>query len=246
METLAAGQTAVHRLHPSAKLSFAITLIVCTVSFGRYDLIFLTPYLFYPFVLAALAGLPYRVLLPRVLVALPFCFFTGLADLILNRSAAVRLGAIPVSFGAVSFATILLKAYLCVMAALILIATTPMTGLTATLRSLRVPAVLVTVFELTYRYIGVLLEELHSMTVAYKLRGGRQKALAFRHMGSFAGSLFLRGLDRAERVHAAMLCRGYPNDARPLLRRGFTARDGLALAALCGPVLLYRVIVCFM
>jgi cobalt/nickel transport system permease protein len=130
--------------------------------------------------------------------------------------------------------------YLCVMAALLLVATTPFTELTAQLRRLHAPMVFVMVFEMTFRYIGVLLEEVYSMTTAYKLRAGNKKALEMRHMGSFVGQLLLRGFDRAERVHAAMRCRGYSLKHVPPSRRRFKYSDALALAAVCLPSLLLR------
>jgi len=242
LESLAAGRTAIHRLHPLTKLLSTFAYIVLAVSFGRYDFARLAPYLFYPFVMMALAELPYKILLSRVVMALPFCLFAGISNVIFDRAAAFYIGGAAVSLGVLSFLTILLKMYLCVMAALLFVATTPFSDITAQLRRLRVPAIFVTVFEMTFRYIGVLLEEVYSMTTAYKLRSGVKKALDIKHMGSFVGQLLLRGFDRAERVHAAMCCRGYSLKHVPPSRRRLQAADALALAAICLPSLLLRFI----
>jgi len=240
LENLSAGRTAVHRLHPLVKLLSAFAFIVFTASFGRYDFLRLAPYLFYPFVMMALAELPYRLLLPRLLIALPFCLFAGIFNVFLDRGAAVAVGNIQISFGTLSLATILLKMYLCVMAALLLVATTPFTELTAQLRRMHIPAVFVMVFEMTYRYIAVLLEEVHSMATAYRLRSGCKKALEMRHMGPFIGQLMLRGFDRAERIHAAMCCRGYSLKETPPPRRGVGSADVFALLGVCLPSALLR------
>ena len=242
LENLSAGQTAIHRLHPLVKLLSAFSFIMLVASFGRYDFVRLAPYLFYPFVMMALAELPYRLLLSRVLIALPFCLFAGLSNVIFDRAAAFIIGGVTISFGVVSLATILMKMYLCVMAALLLVGTTPFTELTAQLRRLRVPMIFVMVFEMTFRYISVLLEEVYSMTTAYKLRSGTKKALDIRHMGPFVGQLLLRGFDRAERVHAAMRCRGYSLKHIPPSRRRLRLSDILALAAVLLPALLLRLI----
>jgi cobalt/nickel transport system permease protein len=175
-----------------------------------------------------------------VLIALPFCLFAGLSNVIFDRAAAFTVYGLTVSLGVLSLATILLKMYLCVMAALVLVATTSFTELTAQLRRLHVPVIFVMVFEMTFRYIGVLLEEVHSMTMAYKLRSGDKKALEMKHMGSFAGQILLRGFDRAERVHAAMRCRGYSLKHVPAARRRFLMSDTLALAVVCLLSLLLR------
>ena len=240
LESLAAGRTAIHRLHPLAKLLPAVIFIVIVVSFGRYDFVRLAPYLFYPFVMMALAELPYKLLLSRVLIALPFCLFAGISNVLFDRATAFSAWGMVVSFGVVSLATILLKTYLCVMAALLLVATTPITELTAQLRRLHVPMIFVMVLEMTFRYIGVLLEEVYSMTIAYKLRSGAKKALDMRHMGAFAGQLLLRGFDRAERVYAAMRCRGYTLSHIPPTRRKFQVPDALASITICFPALLLR------
>jgi len=242
LENLASGYTAIHRLHPLIKLLSALAYIIIVISFGRYDFVRLAPYLFYPFVMMALAELPYKLLLARVLIALPFCLFAGISNVIFDNAAAFEIGSVTVSFGVLSLATILLKMYLCVMAALLLVATTPFTELTAQLRRLRVPMIFVLFFEMTFRYIGVLLEEVHSMTTAYKLRSCNKKAIEMRHMGSFAGQLMLRGFDRAERVHAAMRCRGYSLKHVPPARRRLQYADTLMFAAVCLPALLLRFI----
>jgi len=227
LENLSMGKTVIHRLHPLSKLISAFVFIVFVASFGRFDFARLAPYLFYPFVLMALAELPYKLLLSRVLIALPFCLFAGLSNVFFDK-------------GLLSLFTILLKMYLCVMAALLLVATTRFTELMAQLRRLRVPMVFVMVFEMIFRYIGVLFEEIHSMTTAYKLRAANGRALEMRHMGPFLGQLLLRGFDRAERVHAAMRCRGFSLKFIPPARRRLNKTDIAAMAAICLPSVLLR------
>jgi len=230
LENLSMGKTVIHRLHPLTKLLSAFVFIVFVASFGRFDLVRLVPYLFYPFVMMALAELPYKLLLSRVLIALPFCLFAGLSNVFFDKSV-------------ISLFTILLKMYLCVMAALLLVATTQFTELMAQLRRLHVPMIFVMVFEMIFRYIGVLFEEVRSMTIAYKLRSGNKKNLEMRHMGSFVGQLLLRGFDRAERVHAAMRCRGFSLKHTPPARRRLDKADMLAMTVVCLPSVLLRFLV---
>ncbi|MDR1128153.1 MAG: cobalt ECF transporter T component CbiQ [Treponema sp.] len=236
LELLAGKNTAVHRLHPGAKLVSCVIFMGAVISFDRYSLGRLCPFLFYPCVLIALGELPPALLLKRTLLALPFCLFAGLSNLALERGVAFSIGRLPVTFGFLSFWALILRTLLCVAAVLILAATTPWTALAAQLRRFRVPAVFVTLLELCYRYIGVLAAESGSMYTAYRLRSGDIKGVAMSHMGSFAGHLFLRSVARAERVYAAMKCRGYsmkppPAPAAPL-KKG-DAAFLLAVAAFC-------------
>jgi len=241
-ETLALGETAIHQLHPFTKLTSSLVFITAVVSFRRYDAVPLAPFLFFPVVIAALAEIPYRALISKLLIALPFCLFAGIINAIFDRNTAWVLWGMPVSYGMVSLLTILLKMVLSVSTALLLSATTPLSELSAQLRRLRVPFVFVTVFEMTYRYMGVLLEEAHSMTMAYLLRSAGKKALEMRHMGSFVGQLLLRGLNRAERVYSAMLCRGYGRQEIPCFKRAFRVKDGLVLGLVCAITALMRLI----
>jgi cobalt/nickel transport system permease protein len=209
LERLSSGDSPVHRLHPGVKILTTLLFIVLVVSFDRYALGRLAPFLFYPSILIALGDLPPGLLIRRTGAALPFCLFAGISNCIIERNTAFALGNLPLSFGFLSLCTLLLRTFLCVAAVLILIATTPWSRLSTQLRRFHVPLILVTLLEMCYRYIAVLLGEVQSMYTAYKLRSCGMKGIAMAHMGSFVGRLFLRSADRAERVYAAMKCRGY-------------------------------------
>lgn len=233
LEQLAGGSTCVHRLHPTVKVLAAAIFIAAVVSFDRYAMGRLIPYVFYPALLMALSETPHSMLLKRFLVALPFCLLAGISNVILDRAPALVIGGVTLSLGAVSFFTILFRTYLCVMAVLILVSTTPFAELTGAMRRLRMPHIFVTMFEMTYRYIGVLLEEAYSMYVAYTLRSAAAKGIAMRDMPVFAGHLLLRSFDRADRVYNAMKCRGYALRGMPLSDRKLTRAD-LAFLAVSG------------
>ena len=230
LEQLASGSTCIHRLNPLAKLLAAALFIVTVVSFDRYALGRLIPYIFYPALLMALSQTPYTMLFIRFLIALPFCLFAGLSNIILDRNTAFIIGGLTVSRGVISFFVILFKTYLCVMAVLILVSVTKFSELTAELRRLRLPALFIIMFELTYRYIGVLLNEAYSMSIAYSLRSPNRKGIEMRDMGSFAGQLLIRSFDRAERVYNAMKCRGYALNYTTQNNRRLTLHDMIFFA----------------
>ena len=220
LEQLSGGNTAVHRIHPMCKTIAAFAFIITVVSFGKYDFARMAPFIFYPALMISLAEIPNRLLLKRFFWTLPFCLSVGLFGLFYER-------------GAEALATLLFRTYLCVTTVLILMAVTPFTELATQMRALKIPAVFVIMFEMTYRYIGVLSAEAVSMYTAYSLRAPRKKGVDIRHAGGFVGHLFLRSFDRAERIYSAMKCRGYSlqndrrNNKKPRLN------DILYCAAVC-------------
>ena len=126
--------------------------------------------------------------------------------------------------------TLMLKGVLCLMASFLLMATTPIDALCAALRRLHIPSMLVTLLLLTYRYVGVMTEELAVMTDAYHLRSPRQKGIDRAAWGSFLGQLLLRSMDRAEALYAAMQLRGFRGEFPYAPGRSFRISDAVWLA----------------
>ncbi len=242
IEQLSGGQSVVHRRHPLVKLVSTFLYIVLVVSFDRDELGQLIPFVFYPAILMALSDTPWSMVLRRAAVALPFCVLAGVSNIIFDTRLAAVVFGMAVSSGVVSFFAIVLKTVLSVTAVLILVAVTPLNQLTGQLRRLRVPDLFVSLFEMIYRYLGVLASEAASMMTAYRLRSGARRGLQMRHMGSAVGQLLVRSVDRAERVYAAMKCRGYPGPPPPSTRAKLTGADYAYLAAVVVPFVVLRVV----
>ena len=87
---------------------------------------------------------------------------------------------------------------------------TPALGIpTVTILS-RLPPLLVEIASFMIRYGDVITDELRRMSVARRSRGF--EASGVRHWGVLAktaGALFIRSYERGERVHLAMVSRGY-------------------------------------
>jgi cobalt/nickel transport system permease protein len=242
LEQLSYGSSCIHKLHPAVKLLTTVVFIVTVVSFDRYAFVRMLPYIFYPALLMALSETPYSMLLKRFLISLPFCLFMGVSNIIFDRTAAFTLGAITVSYGAVSFLTILFRTYLCVMAVLLLVSVTPFMQITNTMRRFKIPYIFIVMVEMTYRYIGVLITEAYSMFTAYSLRSAKGKGIVMKDMGSFTGQLLLRSIDRADRVYNAMKCRGYALSALPQSNRKIRQKDFLFCFVTCLLCVTFRII----
>jgi cobalt/nickel transport system permease protein len=74
-----------------------------------------------------------------------------------------------------------------------------------------VPSKIIFLLLLTYRYIFVIDEEYKRLARSAKIRGFRPgtNLHTYKTYAYFVGMLFVRASTRAERVHQAMLCRGF-------------------------------------
>lgn len=229
MDTLAAGDSPVHRLHPAAKLLTTIAYIAVTVSFGKYQLSALLVMILYPALLFSLSGIPVTTCFRKLRFVLPLVLAVGLFNPLFDRAPLLTVGGAAVSGGVVSMVTLMLKGVFCLAASFLLMAATPIDELCAALRKLHVPSMLVTLLLLTYRYVGVMTEELSVMTDAYHLRAPGQKGIRFAAWGSFLGQLLLRSMDRADELYGSMQLRGFSGSFAYAEGKRFTLRDAVWL-----------------
>ena len=171
-----------------------------------------------------MGGLPPRPLFLRLLFAAPFVLCLGVFNPFFDRAPLVRLGDFEISGGWISFASITLRFALTLSAALILVATTGMTAVCVALTRLKVPRLFAVQLLLLYRYLFVLMDKGLRMVRAHALRSGGGR-LTPRVFGSLVGQLLLRALDRAHRLHTAMLCRGFAGEFQLSRRMRFTFTD---------------------
>lgn len=222
LDTLARKETAIHKMHPLVKLLTTLVYLTTVVSFGRYEISGLLPYIFFPVIIFVLAELPAAPILKRVLLVQPLIIGIGILNPVFE-SSTIMLYGIAISRGWITFLSILIKSGLTVTVGLLLVATTGMDKLAVALRMLRIPKIFVLQLLLTYRYISVLIEEVLRMIRAYSMRAPGQKGIQRSVWGSFTGQLILRTFDRAERVYQAMRLRGFVGE----YNTGYTAKVNL-------------------
>ncbi len=114
-------------------------------------------------------------------------------------------------------AAILGKNSLAFGAMVVLVEVTPFVALLAAMGRLGVPPILVATLRFMERQAAILGDELARMVQARRCRtfrrGGR---LGFGALTSLIAMLFLRSFERGERVHSAMLARGWDGTIRTL------------------------------
>ncbi len=234
LEELAKKETTIHDLHPISKMFTTLIYLVVVISFNKYNLSGLIPFILYPVLMMAMAEIPYKPLVSRILIALPFSFFAAISNIFFEKTVAFQAFSVLITFGMISFTSIIFKTILTVMAVLILVSTTPVTKVARELIRIRVPKIFVIQMMLTYRYISVLIEETGNMITAYHMRSPKQKGIEMDHMGTFAGQLLLRSFDRADRIYYAMKCRGFDGEYRFAGSNKLNAVDWIYMVTLTG------------
>ncbi|MFF5726593.1 cobalt ECF transporter T component CbiQ [[Kitasatospora] papulosa] len=204
------GHTPVHALPPHCKLAAVLCFVVAVVSTPREAVWAFALYAALLAGVAAVARISPGFLLKRLVIEVPFVAFALLMPFVVPGEQTELLGvsvSVPGLWGAWN---VLAKGTLGVAASVILASTTELRSLLLGLQRLRLPPLLVQIASFMIRYGDVIGDELRRMSIARRSRGF--EASGVRHWGVLAktaGALFIRSYERGERVHLAMVSRGY-------------------------------------
>ncbi len=156
------------------------------------------------------ARVPLITLLRRLAIEIPFLTFV-VALPFLARGERIDVVGLSLSVEGLWGAwNIFVKASLGAATMMLLASTTPTTSILHGLQKLRVPPVIVAIAGFMIRYADVIASEMRRMKVGRQSRGYEPRVLwQARALASSAGTLFIRSYERGERVHLAMMSRGY-------------------------------------
>ena len=208
----------VHRLDARVKIITTLAVLL-SVSFTLpHEIVLLMAYFLVLCACCLLARLPWWKVLARGLIVLPFV--AGVAILNLAGGDPLRAWAI------------LARGYLSAVAVLLLLGTTPFPKLLRGFESLGVPRFFGMILHFVYRYLFVLFEQAHNIRQARRCRAprGRRQPL-FQAAAGAVAVLFARSYGRAERIHQAMLARGFQGHFELLEAPRIETRDWVFLAA---------------
>lgn len=232
------GHSPVHALPPHCKLAAVLCFVLVVVSTPREAVWAFGLYAVLLAAVAALARVPAGFLLRRMLIEVPFVAFAVLMPFVVPGDQVQFLGlslSVPGLWGAWN---VLAKGTLGVAASVLLASTTELRALLLGLQRLRLPPMLVQIASFMIRYGDVITDELRRMSIARRSRGFEARGV--RHwgvLGKSAGALFIRSYERGERVHLAMMSRGYTGtmpviDEMTASRAQWTSAAALPLSAL--------------
>lgn len=223
------AESPLHHLDPRVKVVVTVAFILSNVLLpdGAWTAFLLS----WGFVLLGngLSGLGLGYTFRRSFVALPFALaaVTAIFSIPGKPLAEWHLGMltlIPTDAGLLRFVSIVIRSWLSVQMAILLVTVTRFPDLVHAFEHLRVPSILTTIIAFLYRYLFVLSDEVMRLLRARQARSaaaagqrsGGNVLWRGRVAGHLAGQLFLRSYERSDRIYNAMLARGYDGHLRTL------------------------------
>ena len=241
------GTSQVHVLPAHVKLAAMLLFVLAVVATprGAFGAFGVHAVLIGAAVMAA--RLPVGFLPRRWLVLIPFVLFAVFLPFWAGGVRTEVWGLLLSVEGLWGAWTILAKATLGVTASIVMAATTEVPDILLGLDRLRVPRLITAIAGFMVRYLDLVLGEMHRMRIAMLSRGYDPRWIwQGRALATSAGALFIRSYERGERVHQAMVARGYQGQM-PILnteptRAGSWLR-GLALPSIAWATVLVAILV---
>lgn len=204
------GHSSIHRAEPHLKLLILLGFMLVVVATPREWFPVFVLYLVALSAVIRVSRVPFGYLAKRLVIEVPFLVFAILLPFVAAGPRVEVLGVSVSGAGLLAAWGLLVKGTLGVLASLTLAATTEPTDVLHGLQRLRMPDLIVQIMGFMIRYLDVVSGELGRMLVAMRSRGCDPRSP--RHWPVLArslGALFIRSYERGERVHLAMLSRGY-------------------------------------
>jgi len=250
-----AQESLIHRLDPRVKVVVTVLFILSNGLLP--DGAWLAFALMWALVLLVnwLARLPLDYAFKRSVIALPFALAAVTIIFTMPGHPLLTFSLGPATFtataaGLIRFVSIVIRGWLSVQMAILLVAATQFPDMMHALRHLRVPQILVAVVSFTYRYLFVLADEATRLLRAREARSARitgyrsggSLGWRARIAGNLVGQLFLRSFERSDRIYNAMIARGYQGHFVTLNPHAMRAKDWLTGGAAVIWLLLAQII----
>ena len=209
------GHSPVHRAPAHLKVLALLGFMLVVVATPREWYPLFGGYLVVLLGVIAASRVPFGYLGKRMVIEVPFLVFAALMPFVATGERVTVLGVSLAEQGLLAAWGLVAKGTIGVLASLTLAATTEPADVLAGLQRLRMPALIVEIMGFMIRYLDVVTADLGRMITAMRSRGVDPRSP--RHWPALArtlGALFVRSYERGERVHLAMLSRGYEGPAR--------------------------------
>ena len=209
------GHSAIHRAPAHLKILALVGFMLVVVATPREWYPVYAGFLLVLLGVIAVSRVPFGYLAKRMVIEVPFLVFAALMPFVATGPRVEVLGVSVSEAGLLAAWGLVVKGSLGVLASLTLAATTEPAEVLAGLQRLRMPTLIVQIMGFMIRYLDVVTADLGRMLTAMRSRGVDPRSP--RHWPALArtlGALFVRSYERGERVHLAMLSRGYDGTLR--------------------------------
>lgn len=206
------GRKGILTVDPRAMLLVTVIYLCLMLGVPSTHLDLLLWYALYPIIAAPMFGMSYSSVFLQSLIVLPLVLLLGIFNPIVDKTMVATTEGFTITRGWLLFFGVIIRGLWSMQALLIMIRSIGFVGIVRAVYRLGVPKFLVTQLLMVFRYIRVLIEEAASMKAARDSRSFGRKHLSIKLWGVLVGQLFLRSIDRAERVHRAMLSRGFTGE----------------------------------
>lgn len=207
-----------HGIDPRVKLIVSILFIILMTSMNSLHLALIGGAFMGG--LLAMARIPLASVLKRLLWVVPFaCMLVLFLPFMREGTPIYSIHVFNLTFtatrqGLMDAFLLLTRAVAAILTVILLTLTTDLNQLLMSMEALYVPRIFTSLIEFIIRYFYVLGNEWRRIINARKSRGFDEKESIFkvnalRNFGQMLGNLFLRSYQRSERVHLAMMARGF-------------------------------------
>ena len=244
IQELANGDSFIRRLDPRGKIVVVFLFSILVAAANRL------PVLLYALVLGLLmvlaAKVPVRELLRRLIpVNMLILFLWFFLPFTFGGEPLLYVGPLAVTREGLFYATrITLKSNAMMLMLIALVASTPIFTMGHAMHSLGIPRKIIHLFFFTYRYIHVIYREYFRLKNSMKIRGFTPKTdlHTYKSFAYMVGMLLVRSFDRGQRVHNAMLCRGFKGNLYCLSKLSFKKGDIVSIVIMLTLIILLGVL----
>ncbi|MDE6811803.1 MAG: energy-coupling factor transporter transmembrane protein EcfT [Muribaculaceae bacterium] len=163
----------------------------------------------YPVIVVGCSGLSYGNIFLKSLIIVPVCVLIGIFNPFYQKECIAIIGNISISEGWLTLLSIVLRGIFAVQSVIIMIENCGFYEICRALRRLHFPAFIIDQLQFVYRYIMVIVQEAIVMRNAREARGYGRASYPMKVWRAYIGQLFIRSLDRSERISKAMIARGF-------------------------------------
>jgi cobalt/nickel transport system permease protein len=242
IEKFAENDTFIHVIDPRCKILLTIFFCLFVISFNKYETIRLLPYFAFPAFTIIVSEIPLPYLLKKIAVVSTFALAIAVVNPFIDRNIVTHIASLPISGGWLSFISIMIRFYLTASVSILLLITTGMYDISKGLNKLGIPCIFTNQLFFLSRYIVALTEDASKIERGRAARSFGRKGREITVFNHLISTLFMRSLERSERIYRAMKCRGFNGSIETLHKMRWKNSDTIFLISWITFFLFFKIV----